>query len=154
MKTFDIAEKYLEDLNYSVINIYIDPEKQLKEAMAFGLQLAERQKKFLADENNTISNDHYRSMVFAACFYHCADLFYRKVSYWDVSCEIIEFDIHILGSKYEGWTPGSLYPKIMIDKFITYCDQVSPQPLFLNEKSETRIELFMAAFHYITEHES
>ncbi len=93
-------------------------------------------------------------MVFAACIYHLIDLAHNRASYWNVACEIIEANKDVLKTKYEGYSKGSVYPKIMTDKFINYCNNMNPVPYFLNEKSEVRVEFFMAAFHYITEDNS
>ena len=149
MKTFDIAVKYLKDIDLSIYDTYDNTE--IQENNPTSKQIKVQHEKFKADKNNNVSNDYYRNMTFAACLCHMTDLAHKRTSYWDVACTIIESDINILKTPYKGFTDGSIYPKIMVDKFEKYCNEMNPQPLFLSKESEVKIEFFMAAFHYMTE---
>ncbi len=147
MKTFDLSLQYLKGIDFSKYDSYIEAETP--ERTAFMEQVKIQHDKFQADKSNTCSNDYYRSMTFSSCIYHLIDLAHGRASYWNVACEIVESEKGILKTKYEGFTEGSIYPKVMMDKFIKYCDELNPKPSFLNEKSEVRHEFFMGAFHYI-----
>ncbi len=155
MKTFDIAIEYLKDIDFSKFNTYDGSLSVTSEEDEITAQLIkEQQEKYLSDSDNTYSNDYYRNIVFAACLCHLSDLAYNRASFWNVACEIIEANRDILKTKFEGFTNGSSYPKLMMDEFVKYCNEMSPQPSFLSNESEVRTEFFMAAFHYITDAKS
>ncbi len=151
MKTFDIALEYLKEIDLTDIDTYSQHDLGNK---LVADKIVEQQKKYISDKNNNVSNDYYRNMTFAVCIYHLADLAQGRASFFNVACEIIESEQYILKTKFEGITEGSSYPKVMMDKFINYCNELNPQPYFLSDKSEVRDEFFMAAFHYITEADS
>ena len=149
MRTFDIALKYLKDIDFSKYDAYSDIVKpDMEDIMQ---QVLLQHKKYVNDKDNTDSNDHYRTMIFEACINHLVDLQQGRASYWNVACEIIESEIDVLKTAYEGYTEGSKYPKVMTDKFLTYCANLNPQPLILRDDSELRINFFMCAYHYIVE---
>lgn len=152
MKTFDIAKEYLNGIDFLSIDTHNKTLLEMKPELTS--EITKRHKLFEADENNRVSNDHYRGMVFSCCCYHLSDIAHKRVSFFDVACEIIEANKYILKSKYEGFTKGSIYPKVMVDKFEKYCNEMNPQPPFLNDKSELRLDFFMCAFHYIVDKES
>jgi len=155
MKTFDIALEHLKDIDFSKYDVYhYDKNNPSVENESVRKQITERKIYFDSEKRNTFSNDYYRSMVYESCIYHLIDLAQGRISYWNVACDIIEAYKDLLKTDYEGFTKGSEYPKIMMDKFIEYCNERKPQPSFLNEDSEVRVEFFMAAFHYITEDNS
>lgn len=148
MQTFDIAKKHLSVVDFSTIDFF--DETQIMAGTPIGKQIEIRLEKFLVDPRNNKSNEYYRKYTFVACIYHLIDIAHNRPSWWDEACKIVESDKAIIETNFEGFTEGSSYPKIMVDKFIKYCDEKIPQPPFLSENSDVRIELFMAAFEYIT----
>lgn len=149
MKTFDIAKKYLGEVDFTGIDVFDQIDNVLGTPLEKNVQ--EKQKLFLSDPLNNVSNEYYRNMIFAACIYHLVELAHGRQSYWDVACTMVETQLSILETEFDGFQPGSRYPKVMIDQFLKYCGERSPQPPFLNDKSEIRIEFFMAAFHYVVD---
>lgn len=151
MKTFDIALEYLKNVDFSKYDVYLDRDITSEENEFIIKEVAKILGSFNSDKRNTFSNENYRNVTCEACIHHLIDLAHNRASFWNVACEIIEDHISILETKFEGYTEGSDYPKIMTGAFIKYCDELSPQPNFLNEKSEVRMEFFMSAFHYIVD---
>ncbi len=138
----------LKGIDFSKYDVYNDTDV-LEENELARKKVNEAKVKFDSDENNNFSNDYYRSMVYEACIYHLIDLAHKRISYWDVACDIIEAYKYILETKFEASDFGSEYPKVMTDSFVKYCNKLNPQPHFLGEKSEVRAEFFMSAFQYI-----
>lgn len=148
MKTFDIAKKYLEDINFSKFDLNRKAYQPLsEEEQSILKQCQYLSLKFLKDAENKASNDYYRKMVFEACIHHLIQLSHNYESYWDKACEIIEFNKATLNTDYILYK-GMNYPELMFDKFIGYCDKLNPQPHFLSKESELRDEFFMLAYHY------
>ncbi len=152
MKTFDLAIKYLQESEIDFknwFNLYSgteSPPEVMQKLHACG-------ERYMADKTNAFSNDYYRQMCFEEAFRHLQMKAHGLTSFWDVAIEIVEAHKDVLKNKFE--TDGnSVYPKIMMDAFIKYCDELNPQPTFLGAKSEVRHEFFMGAFHYITDKES
>jgi hypothetical protein len=155
MKTFDIALEHLKDIDFSKYDVYhYDKKNPSLENESVRKQITERKTYFDSDKRNTFSNDYYRSMVYESCIYHLIDLAQGRISYWNVACDIIEAYKDLLKTKFEESEFGSEYPKIIMDRFIAYCNGLNPPPSFLNEKSEVRVEFFFSAFHYMIDKES
>ncbi len=150
MKTFDIAKEYLKDVDLVKWDLFSDEETKDRELVR--MQVKTMSKAFLKDKRLMPNTDeYYRLMTFEACVHHMAELAQPDVlkSYFDVACSIIEANKDILKTKFEGYGgEGSAYPQVMIDEFIKYCNELNPQPRFLGDRSEVRIEFFMIAFHY------
>jgi len=147
MKTFDIALEHLKDIDFRKYNVYNDKDV-LDDNESLRKQITERKIYFDSDKRNTLSNDYYRSMVYESCIYHLIDLAHNRYSYWLVACDIVDAYKYILKDKFEVYG-NTTYPNVMVDGFIKYCNSLNPQPTFLNDKSEVRIEFFMNAFHYV-----
>ncbi len=149
MKTFDISLKYLKEIDFSLTETYDPAPVPLPDDPLRDKKIEEQIDKYRSDPDNTASNEYYRNMVLAACMYHLIDLAHKRPSYFNVACEIIEYEISILDNKQYELYERTNYPKVMVDKFIKYCDEMNPQPKFLSATSEVRLEFFMVAYHYI-----
>lgn len=151
MKTFDIANEYLKDFNFGDYDTYTEEDSACD---VFGKQIKSIFNQYKEDKRNSFSNNYYRNMVFGAAVCHNNDLYYKRPSYFNVACEMIESElIAIKLGNFELYNNTS-YPKILVDLFLKYCDEMNPQPPFLSEKSEVRLEFFMAAYHYIIDKNS
>jgi len=149
MKTFDIALEYLKGIDFSKYDIYVSRKIPSSENASVIKQIVQRKVDFDSDENNKFSNDYYRSMVFESCIYHLIDLAQGRASYFEMACDIVEAHRDILKTKFTSYTERSIYPKVMVENFINFCNSLKPQPLFLNDKSDVRVEFFTSAFHYV-----
>lgn len=157
MRTFDIALKHLNELNIDLkeMDIYnFDRDRELSvaeqrisDAIEFALG------KFQADKQNNKSNDYYRNIVFITAVLHLAFKARGMTSFWDVAREIIEGNKDVLKTKYEGWTPGSEYPKVMVDKWKDYCNNLREVKKVFALEGECNMDYFMAAYHYNIEPE-
>lgn len=149
MKTFDLALKYLDGLDLSVVDLHHESkDQQLNEKELELLPvLLERLDKFKTDPQNTESNDHYRSMVFTTATMHLAFKQHGHTSFFTVAEAIIEGQFDILPDDCEKFM-NTEYPLAMIHAWNDYC---STQPQFpcLREGSEIRYDLFYTAYHYI-----
>ena len=142
MKTFDIALKYLKDLDFSSIDLYADTNNLNLSGI-----VKERHELF-SESNDSKLNSYYRNMVFLTCVHHLVELENKRVSFFDVACEIIESERDVVNTKFERYK-NTTYPKVMMDKFVKYCNGLSPQPSFLSDESEVRLDFFATAYHYI-----
>lgn len=157
MRTFDLAVKYLQESNFDFKNeIDLYKEDRHSTGMSENAQnkLIKISKDFFVDKTNTFSNEYYRGMTFGAALKHLTMKAYGVVSFWGVAIQIVEAHKDILLSPAFEVYGNSVYPKVMMDAFIKYCDELKPQPTFLNSESELRHEFFMGAFHYVTDKES
>lgn len=149
MKTFDLALKHLEGAD--LLELDFNTETDETET---GREVLQRLENYLNDEANIFSNDYYKRMIFSEAVLHLYDLQHgAKKSFWQVACEIAsERKILTALHLYKGLTPGSVYPKRMVNKFIDYCEARNPQPVFLKGgEDELRVEFFMGAFHYVND---
>ncbi len=149
MTTFDLALKYLKNFDFSKIDIYDEDNIQ----KYFFDEIEKRHRAYLRDAENIVSNEHYRSCVFETAIRHLIEIADNRPSFFYVACEIVESEIEVLNGRYDKFMKTN-YPKVMVDKFIKYCDELKPQPSFLSSESDMRIEHFMVAFHYIADNES
>ncbi len=148
-KTFDIAIKYLQGIDFKTIPILIQQPGIISNSDV--ALIDSRHKKFIADPNNNISNDYYRSMCFATAVYHCVFKAYEWVSFFDVAIEIIEAHKDVTKKSFECYL-GTVYPKIMVDAWIKYCEELKLKTNYL--ESECREDLFFCAYHYVIDDKS
>lgn len=135
MKTFDIALKHLTAVNLAGMNIFDfnDPANKPIQKSIEPVVVA-----FMADPENTASNEHYRSVCFEVALYHLLDQANGRASCWNVALEIIESN-----------PGGADYDSAGLDKFMDYCDKLEKPPFYLAPSSEMKVEIFMAAYHYV-----
>ncbi len=172
MKTFDLAIEYLKDFDFSKFNPY-DQEKCSNEAELLivnnieypdnpvsichteGSESDDTYKKlqkvhelFLKDKRNIHSNDNWKGMVMTVAFYHCAEKSIKETSIFEVAIAIIASSYRKLGRNPKLYK-NTVYPKIIFDKFIDYCEKLTPQPYYLSDDAEVRDFFFMVAYHYL-----
>jgi len=149
MKTFDIALKHLQGVDFTPFSIFgkeiksedaSPQEKELKEL------IEKRHQDFSNDKDNNTSNSYYRNIVFLTAVFHLVFKAKDMASPFDVACEIIESESDILKNKFETFS-GTDYPKIMVDKWIKYCNDLKLRTTAL--EGELRLDYFFTAFHYL-----
>lgn len=151
MKTFDIALKYLKDIDYKIGNIVrlkgadITESEEDKIIVA---QITERHEQFSIDKRNTEGSEYYRGVVFTAAIYHLIAKAKGFVSFFDVACEIVESEIGIVKTDYERYKDTD-YPKAMVEKWDMYCEEISDQEHSAFVEGALRLDLFFAAYHYL-----
>jgi hypothetical protein len=150
MKTFDIALKYLKDIDYKIGNIlrFPDQPQNPEEDKLITDQITERHKRYNEDPENNFSNDYYRNVVFATAMYHLMAKAKGFISFFDVACEIIESDIHVVNTNFEKYKQTA-YPKVMVDKWDVYCEDISDKQHSAFVEGELRLDLFFTAYHYL-----
>ena len=150
MKTFDIAVEYLKDIDFKTFPIIVKRADEFKADEKFNEAIKTAQQKFGADKNNNKSNDYYRNICFATALYHLIFKAHEWTSFWNVACEIIEAHQAVVSTKFEPYL-RTAYPKIMLDDWIKYCEELKVKTELL--EGEIREELFFTAYHYIIEPE-
>lgn len=157
MRTFDIALKHLNNktVNFKDFDIYNpDPHRKLSQGeerivAALNGTIAN----FQADKENDKSNDYFRNMTFATAVLHLVFKAHGLTSFWDVAKEIIEANKAVLQTEFEGFSQGSVYPKVMTDAWSKYCKELKEKGVFVLD-GESNLEYFMGAFHYVVEPEA
>lgn len=146
MLTFNLALKHLDLIDFSGWNL---KGEKLEDSYSekFKNDLMIYHTCFENDKENNKSNSYYRNMVFQTACLHLIFKACGVVSFWDVALEIIESNKSILDSNYEGFSPGSIYPKLMVDQWNKYCEDLNKKGIHLLN-GENNLEYFMAAFHY------
>ena len=144
-KTFDIAIKYLKDLDFKVVDIftYIGLEK-LHDKIKCQYEL------YLNDSDNTKSNQHYKDSVFEVAMCHLMDKAHDRVSCFDVACTIVEENTDVIDYSKKEWDG---YPKLMEYLWNKYIEGIQNKPKYLS-KDEIKGEIFMTAYDYIIHEEN
>ncbi len=152
MKTFDIALKYLKDINFKDFDVYSYGDTNIFRKERFIVEeIKKRQVKFLADKLNTKSNEHYRGICFLVCMFHLSDLSNKMASCFDIACEVIESEYGVISTPQYKKFGETIYPLIMVNKWNWYCDKIQHPPAHLKKDSEIRLDIFTTAFHYLEE---
>ncbi len=160
MKTFDIAIKYIRNVDLSEVDILHAPpsagggfssetgesmpEIELPQWMKNVMRVKES---FDNDPDNTVSNDYYRSVVFECALYHMLDHTTNRYSCWTEACDIVtdnDMGIFNIFSKKYGNTN---IPDVMMEKWLKYCKTSDPKPFYL--QNEITPEILMTAYSYI-----
>lgn len=153
MKTFDIATKYLHASSINFKNFDIYDKNALKDSTpakkANMDQVQAVLEKYLADPQNNKSNDYYRRVVFETALQNQCFIAQGAPSFWDKAIEIINVNKKAYDLPFEKYR-GMAYPKVMVDKYLEWCNSLSPQPYVLSTESEINLEMFMAAYEYVT----
>lgn len=149
-KTFDIALRYLKDIDFTKYPIvFADSDWRNKECSKEEKLIDEQVKYnffvFNADKENNESNDNYRGMVFMTTVYHLIFKAHGWTSFFDVALEIIDANKSVLNTDFEKWL-GTVYPKIMMDEWIKYCEELKKKTFIL--EGEIREDLFFCAYNY------
>ena len=147
MKTLDIALSYARKLDISGIDIYYGDMKTMGSVLSD--QLEDMKAAYLADPNNTQSNETWRlSNLETALLVHL-DEKHRNPSLFDIATTIIEEHRYVLVTDYAKWK-GTVYPDVMVKVWIAYLADVEPKPVYIkNPDSEIIIEFFFVMYHYI-----
>jgi len=154
MKTFDIAIKYLQasSINFKNFDIYDkDALKDSTPAKKANIEQAQAVcEKYLADPQNTQSNDYYRRVIFETALQHLCFKEQGAISFWDKAIEIINANKKAYDLPFEKYK-NTAHPKVMVEKYLEWCNSLNPQPYTLSEESEINLEMFMAAYEYVIE---
>lgn len=152
MKTFDIATKYLQasDIDFKGLNIY-ESLKNPTEAQTSVIKQAQQIcEKYLEDPENNKSNDYYRRVIFETALQNLCFKAQSAPSFWDKAIEIINAHKKAYDLPFEKYK-GVDYPKVMVDKYLEWCNSLIPQPYVLIPTSEINLEMFLAAYEYVIE---
>ena len=147
MKTFDIAVEYLKDIDFKSLPIIVKKEDPYIFEDNFDLLICNAKKEYDKDKRNNKSNSYYRNICFFTAILHLTFKAHEWVSFFDVSCEIVEAFKDTSGTK-ELYLK-TVYPKVMVDQWINYCEEIKLKTDIL--ESEIREQLFFTAYHYILE---
>ena len=173
MKTFNIALKYLRNVDLRGADIYANPtdyEGGISTATGEVIPATEPpqwmknvirvKESFDADKDNNVSNDTYRSTVFEVALYHLLDLeeinrvghegFELSRSYFQVACDIVRK--HDKGMFHFLLKKQGAYPKVMWDEWDKYCEAQNHKPFYI--ESEMMPEILMVAYHYVKDKNS
>jgi len=145
METFDIAVDCLKGIDFKIVPIKVKKGDDFKSDEKLNDEIIKAYEKFNIDKNNNKSH-YYNSMCFLTAVYHLIFKAHGWTSFFDVACEIIEANKEIVNTKFEPYL-RTVYPKIMLDSWIKYCDELKPKTELI--EGETREELFFTAYHYI-----
>lgn len=157
MKTFDLAMQYIKHIEgLKDFNLFESSpvagditEAMHPNAKQMQQRITQQMLQYCSDGENNVSNDYYRSIVFAAAIYHSIQKAKNEPSYFDVCCDIIKKHAVILHQENYIRYKDMVYPQEMIAEFFAYCKNQNPQPCFLNDESEVRFEFFTTAYHYL-----
>lgn len=146
MRTIDIAIQHLsEHLDVlKTIDIYNYSEG------GYPNEIFQIKEEFDSDSRNTISNDYFRSVCFEIALYHLLDRINgRHPTCFEEACGIVG-EYRLFSWFREKWN-NTIYPKVMMDNFDSYCQGIGDKkPFYLQDKNEMRPEILMCAYHYVT----
>ena len=151
-KLFDIALKYLDKLDFSSISLSGErKELSFYERLDFQIlneTTLSRQDMFKANVCTRGYTEYYVDLIFAAAVYHMIFKANKLLSYFDVAFEIVEAHKNILmDGKFERYG-NSIYPKVMMDAWVSYCNSKKNIAQFQKD-SAFRIDLFCVVYHHL-----
>lgn len=142
MKTFDLALKYLEGIDFKQFAFVVKGKWSLTEQQQKIID--EAGKRFLSDKKNTVSNEYYRSVCFEAAIFHSIFKAHNQTSFFIVACGIVEFYKDVLKTKHE---KHGAYPKLMVDEWDIYLNNLKETTQILD--NELAQEFLLTAYHYV-----
>ncbi len=152
MKTLDIALEYLNELDFTQIDIrrLSDPnilalppeDKSVKDRI---MKIA---KKYLTDGRLTFSNENYHSLVFENALIIKQEEADGFNQFFESACMIIMQNSRGPLNCFLNLRKEMGYPKRILKKFNTYCTTRSRSPYYIRN-SEMRMDLFAVAWHYL-----
>jgi|ERR1035437_6739064 hypothetical protein len=138
IKTFDLAIKYVKDLDFKSVDIFTyDGLEKIND------KVSEQLKRFLKDPDNNIGNEHSKSCTFEVAMYHLMDKAHDRVSCFDVACAIVDENRSVVDNSGGEWQG---YPKLMKQLWDKYVNEMEKKPKYLAGEMEG--EVFMCAYHY------
>jgi len=142
MRTFDLAIKYLKDVDLSHIDI--NDDKTLDSELMNG-EILKAFNRYKANPENNKSNDYYKGGVFISALIHLVMKANNFVSFWDVSREIIQANKEVLNTNFKRYL-GTVYPEVMCLQWNKYCTDMKKQTTLL--EGEINSDLFFCAYEY------
>ncbi len=167
MNTFDRALIYLRSVDLSDVDIFEQPmsigggystaedaengtnELPENELPQWRKNLIRVQDAYLADPNNNVSNEYYKSVVLHCALCHLLDKQNGRVSCWDIACKIVR-DNNSFKLFKKKWK-NTEYPAVMMLAWDDYCRLMNPKPFYIDYQrgDQMNIELFMTAYEYV-----
>ncbi len=171
MKLFDIAVRYLSDIDLTGIDVYVQPvpvhisiptsqhigeivihEQHDNPDIPFWQKQSLEAWEKLNHDYRHFNNEYYRSVVFTAAQGHVMAISNDVPSPWEAAYWIALENRSIIPMFFRKKWRGTVYPEDVMLKWAAYCESLKNKPFWIDYETgdETHWEVFMMnAYEYV-----